>query len=422
MDQETLLAAVRTRRDELVELTRSLVRLKTENPPGDMREITDFAASYFREAGIPVERYEPVRGRVSLVATVRGRGPRTLAFNGHLDVVPAGDAALWRVDPYGGEVIDGLIWGRGAADMKSKVAAAMVLARVLQELGALLPGTWEVMLVPDEETGGEHGTKWLVDHGLVRPDAVIVGEGAGRHYGVANKGSLGVDLRIKGRSAHAARPFEGDNAVERLAAVLSRLHELEAWEPELPAEVEEIIELSRPFHEETARKRNVPVDRYVWSLGHTTVNVGVLHGGVKRNVVADAAEAELDLRYPPGVSGAAVRTRLEKLLSELAVPGMTMEVVFDFEPFYQGVGAEIVQVSKAALRNLEICADPCPVFKGSFNDCRHLQRAGIPSVVLGHDGSGGHVPNEHCSVEELVQTACLYGAVALQFLGRGVRE
>lgn len=422
MDRESLLAAVRERRDELVELTRALVRLKTENPPGDMREIADFAESYFRKVGIPVQRYEPVMGRVSLVATVQGRGLRTLAFNGHLDVVPAGDAALWRVDPYGGELIDGQILGRGAADMKSKVAAAMVLARVLQELGAPLPGTWVVMLVPDEETGGEHGTKWLVDHGLVRPDAVIVGEGAGRHYGVANKGSLGVDLKVKGRSAHAARPFEGDNAVERLAAVLPRLHDLEVWEPELPAEVQEIMELSRPFHEETARKRNVPVERYVWSLGHTTVNIGVLRGGVKRNVVADAAEAELDLRYPPGVSGAAVRTRLEGLLSEMAVPGLSMEVLFDFEPFYQGVGAEIVQVSRAALRDLGICADPCPVFKGSFNDCRHFQRVGIPSVVLGHDGSGGHVPNEHCGIEETVETACLYAAVAFEFLRRGAGE
>jgi acetylornithine deacetylase/succinyl-diaminopimelate desuccinylase-like protein len=96
-----------------------------------------------------------------------------------------------------------------------------------------------------------------------------------------------------------------------------------------------------------------------------------------------------------------------------------MEVAFDFEPFYQDVKAEIVQTSINALRELEICKDPYPVFKGSFNDCRHLQRAGIPSVVLGHDGSGGHVPNEHFGVEEIVQTALLYAAVTYDFLTDG---
>jgi succinyl-diaminopimelate desuccinylase len=197
---------------------------------------------------------------------------------------------------------------------------------------------------------------------------------------------------------------------------------LEAWEPHLPVEVQEIIELSRPYHEERARKRKVPVEQYLSSLGHTTVNVGVFRGGVKRNVVADTAVAELDLRYPPGVTAETVRKRLEDLLSELAVPGLCVEVAFDFESFYQEMNAEIVQVSRDVLRDLGICADPYPVFKESFNDCRHLQHAGIPSVVLGHDGSGGHVPDEHCGVEEILQTACLYAGVAFEFLGRGVER
>ncbi|MBI4528270.1 MAG: M20/M25/M40 family metallo-hydrolase [Deltaproteobacteria bacterium] len=422
MDKSALISEVKKRRDELVQLTQALVRIKTENPPCDMTEIAGFAEAYFRDAGIPVQRYEPVTGRISLIATLQGKGPRKLAFNGHLDVVPAGNLSTWRVDPYGGEIIDGELWGRGSADMKSKIAAAMVLARILKEKDMPLPGSWTVMLVPDEETGGEDGTKWLVEQNLVQADAVIVGEGAGRHYGVANKGSLGVDLKLTGRSAHAARPFEGDNAVERLAALLPRFRELESWEPDLPAEVREIIELSRPFHEENAKKRNVPVDLYLWSLGHTTVNVGTFRGGTKRNVVADTAVAELDLRYPPGVTGGEVRAQVEKLLQGLKADGLTMEVAFDFEPFYQDVKAEIVQISINALRELGICAEPYPVFKGSFNDCRHLQRGGIPSVVLGHDGSGGHVPNERFNVEEIVQTACLYAAVAFDFLGKGAER
>jgi succinyl-diaminopimelate desuccinylase len=419
IDKQKLLAAVKARRDELVQLTQSLVRMKTENPPCDMREIADFAQRYFHDCGIAVERYEPVPGRISLVAAVGAEGSRTLAFNGHLDVVPAGNRSTWRVDPYSADIVDGEVWGRGSADMKSKIAAAMVLARVLKEQGAPLPGTWKVILVPDEETGGQDGTKWLVEQNLIRADAVIVGEGAGRHYGVANKGSLGVDLKLTGRSAHAARPFEGDNAVLRLAAFLPRLREIELWEPDLPAEVKQIIELSRPFHEENSRKRKIPVEQYMGSLGHTTVNVGMFRGGSKRNVVADTAVVELDLRYPPGVTGDQVRARMEDLLKTAAVPGLTMEVAFDFEPFYQDVNAEIVQIAIKALRELDICPDPYPVFKGSFNDCRHLQRAGIPSVVLGHDGSGGHVPNEHFGIEEIIQTALLYSAVAYDFLTDG---
>lgn len=416
MDEEQLIAAVRARGEEIVDLTRRLIQFPTENPPGDMREITGYIAGYLRDAGIPVERYEPVQGRVSLVARVGRPGGRTLAFNGHLDVVPPGNLANWKMDPYAGEVREGKIWGRGAADMKSKVAAALVVARVFRELDWPPAGGWMLMLVPDEETGGTHGTKWLVEEGGVRPDAAVVGEGAGRHYGVANKGMLGVNLAARGRSAHGSRPFEGENAVERLAAVLPRLHEVEEWEPALPRQVHEIIEQSRPFHEENARKRKIPVERYLWSLSHVTVNVGRLWGGVERNVVADAATAELDLRYPPGVSGEDVARRLETTLRVDETPGLSVEVVHDFEPFYEQLDAEIVEVARASLRRAGVSDDPAPVFKASINDCRHLKRAGIPSVVLGHDGSGGHVPNEYCGIDELIQTATLYAVVAHRYL------
>lgn len=416
MDRDLLISEIQKCRQELVELTQALVSIKSDNPPGDMSEIADFVEAYFHKHGILVNRYEPVKGRVSLIAVLPGKGQRTLTFNGHLDVVPAGNLSLWNMDPYAGELIDGKIWGRGSADMKSKISAAMVVARVLKEMNTSFPNTFMLMLVPDEETGGEHGTKWLLEEGLVHTDAVIVGEGAGRHYGVANKGSLGVNLKITGRAAHASRPFEGDNAIERLAAILPRLHDLEAWEPELPSDVQKIIELSRNFYKEIAQKRNIPIEQYLWSLRHTTVNVGVIRGGVKRNIVAETAVAEIDLRYPPGVTGKALLVQLEKLLSELAVPGLSKEVVFDFEPFYQEVETEIVKISKKALRELKICTNPYPIFKGSFNDCRYFKHAGIPCIVLGHNGSGGHVPNEHCSIEEIMQTASLYAAVVFDFL------
>jgi acetylornithine deacetylase/succinyl-diaminopimelate desuccinylase-like protein len=148
----------------------------------------------------------------------------------------------------------------------------------------------------------------------------------------------------------------------------------------------------------------------------TTVNVGRFYGGVERNVVADGAVAELDLRYPPAVSSEEVRAYLDGILQRLGVPELVMEVAYDYEPFCQSLDAEIVRVARHALREVGVCEDPYPVFKASTNDCRHLKRAGIPSVVLGHDGSGGHVPNEHCGIDELVQTTCLYAAVAHAFL------
>ena len=159
MDEEQLIAAVRARGEEIIDLTRRLIRFPTENPPGDMREITGFIAGYLHEAGIAVERYEPVPGRVSLVARVGRLGGRTLAFNGHLDVVPPGNLANWKVDPYAGDVTEGKIWGRGAADMKSKVAAALVVARVFRALEWPPAGSWMLMLVPDEEAStGRNGS------------------------------------------------------------------------------------------------------------------------------------------------------------------------------------------------------------------------------------------------------------------------
>lgn len=414
-----LIDEIRRNQDQLVALTSELIRIPTVNPPGDVSTLAAFVESYFQERRIPIQRYEAQPGRVSLIAELQGRPGRNLAFNGHMDVVPAGDLKNWKVDPFAGEIADGKCWGRGAADMKSKVAAAMFVTSLLATGDQSLSGTWQVVLVPDEETGGQHGTKWLLEKGLLQADAVIVGEGAGKHYGIANKGCLSVNLTARGRSAHASRPFEGENAVEKLAASLPVLHRLEEWRPPLPTPVTDIIERSKSFHRAKSSQSGVDVDQYIQSLARITVNVGAFRGGTARNVVADGAVAELDLRYPPGVSGAEVQQRLAELLSsDPTGAGVELEVISDFEPFYQALDSEIVQLAATVLRDVGVNEDPQPIFKGSFNDSRHLSAHGIPCVVLGHDGSGGHVPNESCTVSELVDTACVYAVLASRFLSR----
>ena len=415
MDEDGLIDLVRHAGGELVELTQRLIAFPSVNPPGDMRDIASFVEAYFQQFGIPVERFEPLPGRVSVVASLGSNAGPALAFNGHLDVVPSGERSAWKFDPFRGTVEDGVLYGRGAADMKSKVAAAMVVTRIMHSNGLPTRGSWVVMLVPDEESGGEWGTRWLLANDVVKVDAAIVGEGAGRHYGVANKGTLRVDLRVRGRAAHGSRPFEGSNAIEGLARLLPAVHGIEQWDLELPREVLEIVELSRPFHIENARKRGLSVDLYLNALRRITVNVGMFHGGISRNVVADEAVAALDIRYPPGVSEEQVLGRLRELLGLAGRDDLTVEVIASSPPFYQDLDAPIVRLAREALQAVGVSEEPCPVFKGSANDCRHLKAAGIPCVVLGHDGSGGHVPNEHCDVKDIVDTACLYAVMAHRY-------
>src|SRR5947209_5577973 len=217
---------------ETTEVLQRLVQFNTVNPPGNERPAIEYLAEYCRSAGFETELLAAVEDRPNLVATLRGTDPDgpTLLFLGHVDTVLA-DPSEWTHDPWSGDVADGFLWGRGALDMKSQVAAEAVAAASLAREGWRPEGTLKLVFVADEETGGEHGAQWLCKHHAdkVRCD-MLLNEGAGewfswdgsRHYGVccAEKGVFRFSLTAKGAAGHASLPKTGDNALLKLGPVL----------------------------------------------------------------------------------------------------------------------------------------------------------------------------------------------------------
>src|SRR5712692_7930673 len=266
-----LVAAVDARADELVELLRALVRAPSINPPGDTRAAAAVAAAYLERSGAaPRVKGESVE-RPSVLAEI-GHGEPRLVFLSHLDTVPLGSAAAWSVEPLGGAVQDGRVWGRGAADAKGSAAAMLVALRVLGDIAPGLRGRATVALVADEETGGA-GARHLLDQGELTADAVVVGETTDNQVAIAEKGAAWLRLSTRGRTAHASVPDAGVNAAVHLVRWLARLDR-------------ELVPRLR-------------VRRHAL-VSPPSLSLGTLSAGIAPNVVPDEAHAIVDRRTLPG--------------------------------------------------------------------------------------------------------------------------
>ncbi len=240
------LAAVDAARDEIVGLAQALVRFESVNtgvmPTGNETPAAEFLRDLYAREGIAAEVVESAPGRGNVVARIPGQGSgQRLLLMGHLDVVPVEDASQWIHPPFGGEVHDGRIHGRGAADMKSMVAAEVMAALLLKRLGVSFAGDLVVASAADEESGGAYGFDWLAKN---RPDLlasdVAVNEGGGHAlkrdgaitYGIntGEKGRLEIRITVKGRGYHASAPWMADNAIYKAIPVLGRIA---AYKPEV---------------------------------------------------------------------------------------------------------------------------------------------------------------------------------------------
>src|SRR5581483_2492061 len=221
--------------DETTAVLQKLVRFNTVNPPGNERPAIEYLADYLEAAGFKAEILGAEPARPNLVATLTGEseGP-ILCYLGHVDTVLA-DPSEWQHDPWSGDVEDGYLWGRGALDMKSQVAAEAVAGAALAKNGwRPRRGALKLVFVSDEETGGDVGAHWLCENHpeLVRCD-MLINEGGGesfdfagrRLYGVccAEKGIFRFKLTARGAAGHASLPRTGDNALLKLGPVLQRL-------------------------------------------------------------------------------------------------------------------------------------------------------------------------------------------------------
>jgi acetylornithine deacetylase/succinyl-diaminopimelate desuccinylase-like protein len=322
-----------------VELLGELLRLDTVNPPGDEERATELIADQLAGAGLECELLGPEPGRRNLLARLGGEaeGP-TLCLLGHVDTVTA-NPDDWSFDPWAGDVVAGEVRGRGAQDMKAQVAAEVAAVASLARAGwRPVRGELLVAAVADEETGGALGARWLCEEhpGKLAPDYVI-NEGGGtafeldgsRFYPlcVAEKGVVRFKLRTRGRAGHASVPGLGDNALLKLAPLISRLAEQPQLEPTpegvafLGALVGEDLEGAGSDELAGAldrvREGSTAVATYLAEpMLRVTMTPTRIVASPKANVIPDRAEVLVDCRVPPGFGEDHVRERIAALIGD----------------------------------------------------------------------------------------------------------
>ena len=276
-----------------------IVKVPSDNPPGDCDRSAAAVAKLLEELGFQVERHKvpeslvKANGMISatnlIVRRRFGQGGPTIALNAHGDVVPPGSG--WTHDPYGAEIVDGWMVGRGAAVSKSDIATYAFAMLALEKSGAKLNGAVELHVTYDEEAGGEIGPRYILENGLSRPDLAI---GAGFSYAVVNahNGCLHLEVEVLGRSAHAARPSTGIDALEAANAILTALY---GWRGGL-----------------AARTSAVP------GIGSPQMTVGLISGGINTNVVPDRVAFRLDRRMVPEENPAEVEAELRAVIARAA--------------------------------------------------------------------------------------------------------
>ena len=378
---------------ELVDLTIQLVQTPTENPPGNEKVAAQFLKPLLSKMGFKVKILLSPKGRWNIVAEKRwGKGGRTLIFNGHLDVVPAGDPSQWKYPPFQGKLYKGRIYGRGASDMKSGIASFIhALSMIDRSEISLHQGAVILHLVSDEESHGHQGMGFLTQGGGIQGDAALVGEPTDLHPVIAHKGALWLRISTFGKSAHSAKPHLGVNAIEKMIKLMDRLNSL-------------TLGGEHPL------------------LGKPTLSIGTIQGGTKINVVPDRCEIEVDRRMLPGEKKKEVLGEMKEILDSLQSQDSLFQYRMDeidfAEPSEVDPEEEIVRVGVEAIQEVVGKKPPLRAFSG-FTDSRfYINQCHIPTLVFGPgDTNQIHTTNESVEVEALVHAAHIYGLIILHFLG-----
>jgi len=440
--------------DEVTELLQGLIRNACVNDgsveSGQEVRSADLLETYLEGGGIDLERYEPEPGRTSLVGRIEGTDPSapTLLLMGHTDVVPVNPDG-WSRDPFGGELVDGEVWGRGAVDMLNLTASMAVATKRLARSGFRPRGTLIYLAVADEEALGSMGAEHLVDHeaDAVRADYVITESGGipipsptGLKLPVivAEKGSHWAQLRVSGTPGHGSQPYKTDNALVTAAKVVQRIAE---YQPRT-----EIHDIWRRFLEgmgygeevvaplldparlvDTCDALPVAMGRQFHACTHTTFAPTIAHGGTKINVIPDRVDLQVDIRTLPGQGEAEVRTMLDEALGDLA-PKVELVSAHDDPSTASPVDTPLWDALGRVTSGFYEGSSLVPFMTVGATDARFFRRLGTTSYGFGlfstqlsfeDYGAMFHGDDERVDVESLRLSTDMWEVLARDLLVEG---
>ncbi|MFE3976727.1 MULTISPECIES: M20 family metallopeptidase [unclassified Peribacillus] len=410
---------IRSRQQELVELAASFIRIPSENPSPEFKkrsaEMGRHISRYLAGKGFLITEHR--RSENALVTVVcdapltRIPGPRLL-FCGHTDVVPAGDRSHWTFDPFSGEVRAGMLLGRGASDMKGGLAALIFVAGLLQEFAPTLnlKGSLGVIASPDEETGGIEVAS-LLDQGLIKGDACLIGEPTDPHHpNAGEKAEAWMQVIIPGQTGHGSlQPLYGISAVRRGVAAVEALTKLLELKATPPAELGQLLYNTEWF------LGNPLLSQLLYRPSY---NPGVIQGGTNVNVVADKCIIKVDTRVPFGMKPEFVLDVARNLVSAVAPDAVVEPMVPCTNPNWTLENRPIVREIELGIQRVLGREEPVfSVLLLSSSDASHFRRHGIDTVLYGPGLEHTiHGYDERVSVENLVESAEIYAETAVKYL------
>ncbi len=380
--------------NEILTLTQKIVRCPSINPPADTKECAQIIFNIFRKNEIYAEVIEGKEGAANVIARLPGkRKGKTLLLNGHIDVVPPGEG--WTVDPFGGEVKDGKIYGRGTSDMKSGIASMMAAMIGFKRSGKQFNGEIVFMGVADEETGSEYGTQFLLGKNIGKnADFAIVSEPTNLRVELGNRGLRWIDIFVEGKASHAGRPNLGVNSVFYAAKLIEAIHSMKfkGWN--------DAFEISSP-----------------------SISVTMISGGAKVNIIPNRCNLSVDRRMIPGETTETVMKELQDVIKPILKEEKDLRIEIKMRPVTWDAYllSETEPIVQATIASFKTVTGRSPEIRGksAATDGSYLfHLGGIPTVLFGPGNQYlSHKADECVSLDDVVLSTKIFVEIFNKLLG-----
>jgi len=368
---------MRINRNRIVEIAKELIKYKSFT--GEERYVGEYVSNFFENIGVEYKIFEKEKGRPNIIASIGG-GKKTIAFNGHFDVVPISDESLWETDPFSPELKGNKLFGRGSFDMKGSCAVAMHITELLSK--EKINGNLQIQLVSDEEKGAEFGTKYVIElikKGKVKkPDYVVIGEQSDLKIRNGERGILVFDIKFRGRAAHTSNArHDAVNAIVLASkAVLAIDKKIDKFHPE---------------------------------IGSPVISVNMISGGKIHNQVPGECVITVDRRTIPGETKEIVLKEIKEQMNKV-LDKKNYEIM---NIFYEPANitprdSPFIKTVSQTIRDVLKIEPEFYVGRGGVTDARFYRYMGIPTIIYGPMGKHAHGPNEYVDITSLEKQGKVY--------------
>ncbi|EGP9130244.1 ArgE/DapE family deacylase [Listeria monocytogenes] len=376
-------------RERKIQILKDIVNIDSTN--GHEEQVANYLQKLFAEYGIESEKVQYDVDRASLVSEIGSNDGKVLAFSGHMDVVDAGDVSKWKFPPFEAAEHEGKIYGRGATDMKSGLAAMVIAMIELHEEKQKLNGKIRLLATVGEEVG-ELGAEQLTQKGYADDlDGLIIGEPSGHRIVYAHKGSINYTVKSTGKNAHSSMPEFGVNAIDNLLLFYN--------------EVEKFVK---------------SIDATNEILGDFIHNVTVIDGGNQVNSIPEKAQLQGNIRSIPEMDNETVKQVLVKIINKLnKQENVKLELIFDYDkqPVFSDKNSDLVHIAKSVASDIVKEEIPLLGISGTTDAAEFTKaKKEFPVIIFGPGNETPHQVNENVSIENYLEMVDVYKRIATEFL------